>query len=238
MKRNIIICLIVTVMTLFSGGCKSARGFDRGALKKDLNATVEITDEEVGRILSLKPQISSPFKLAVFFKPAAVTHRYNFESESFDDHDRELFEKTGRKLVKDGHISKFMSIPSSAVQGKQSLKNIRIAAARFGADAVLIINGVSDSERYNNGWSALYPLIVTGAFIPGTEVNSIFLSNATLWDVRNEYLYASAEAEGRGHTSGPAFTINEFEARHEAQNKSMKALANQINKNIRNLKAK
>ena len=45
----------------------------------------------------------------------------------------------------------------------------------------------------NLGWS--YLLLLPTLFVPGSQADTLFFANATLWDVRNEFLYLTAETE-------------------------------------------
>src|SRR5512145_2171842 len=68
----------------------------------------------------------------------------------------------------------------------------RSSAARRAADAVLVITGASAVDRYSNWASLLYVTLVGLWVVPGTHADGIFLAAGSVWDVRNEFLYATA----------------------------------------------
>jgi hypothetical protein len=118
-------------------------------------------------------------------------------------------------------------IGDSLTEGKDN-KAIRLAAARAGADAVLVVGGVSDVDRYNNPLGATYVLLVTPLFVPGTVADGLFMVSASLWDVRNQYLYLSIEAEGTSSQTLPAFFVNEQQLVKDAKSDAMKALHKEL----------
>jgi hypothetical protein len=134
-------------------------------------------------------------------------------------------------------VTEVIAIPQNAIEGTDN-KAVRLAAARVGANAVLIISGTADIDRYNNALGPLYILLVTGAFIPGTEANGLFMANATMWDVGNEFLYLGVEAEGLEHKTRPAFFIEEEQIIKAAKGKALDALAADIGQRLTALAAK
>ena len=117
-------------------------------------------------------------------------------------------------------------------------KAIRLAAARAGADAVLIINGVSDIDKYNNPMGASYFLLVTPFFVPGTEADALFMMNASMWDVRNQYLYLSVEAESSASETRPAFFIEESRVIKAAKSTAVSALAKELSARLNSMAIK
>lgn len=120
-------------------------------------------------------------------------------------------------------ISDIFVLSDSILEGTDN-KAIRLAAARVGADAVLIVNGVSSIDRYNNALGGTYFLIITPFFVPGTVADGLVMINAAMWDVRNQYLYLSAEAEGTAKQTRPAFFIEESHVINEARSNAVVAL--------------
>jgi hypothetical protein len=130
-------------------------------------------------------------------------------------------------LIKKNILSDMFVLPDSIFEGTDN-RAIRLAAARAGADAVLIVNGVSSVDRYNNGWGGTYILIITPFFVPGTIADGLVMINAVMWDVRNQYLYLSAEAEGTAKQTKPAFFINENHLINDARLNAVAALRKEL----------
>ena len=185
-----------------------------------------MTEEDIKKALELKPQLPAPFKLAVFFAPPKSGWRYG-SSWTWTGEDKDVLLQMKADLIKKNILSDMFVLPDSIFEGTDN-RAIRLAAARAGADAVLIVNGVSSVDRYNNGWGGTYILIITPFFVPGTIADGLVMINAVMWDVRNQYLYLSAEAEGTAKQTKPAFFINENHLINDARSNAVAALRKEL----------
>jgi rhombotail lipoprotein len=123
----------------------------------------------------------------------------------------------------------------STIQGNDARK-IRQAASRYGADAVLIVEGVTAVDRYNNGYAALYATLIGAYFAPGTESQALFIINGSLWDVRTERLYAIQTAEGHSKSVGPAVAVEDRQVLAQAKKSALVEFSKQIAEELRRLK--
>ena len=221
MHKYIVLFLIVTMTA-----CASSRGFDRGNLRTQITDQKVVTEEDIKKALELKPQLPAPFKLAVFFAPPKSGWRYG-SSWTWTGEDKDVLLQMKADLIKKNILSDMFVLPDSIFEGTDN-RAIRLAAARAGADAVLIVNGVSSVDRYNNGWGGTYILIITPFFVPGTIADGLVMINAVMWDVRNQYLYLSAEAEGTAKQTKPAFFINENHLINDARSNAVVALRKEL----------
>jgi len=221
MHKYIVLFLIVTMTA-----CASSRGFDRGNLRTQITDQKVVTEEDIKKALELKPQLPAPFKLAVFFAPPKSGWRYG-SSWTWTGEDKDVLLQMKADLIKKNILSDMFVLPDSIFEGTDN-RAIRLAAARAGADAVLIVNGVSSVDRYNNGWGGTYILIITPFFVPGTIADGLVMINAVMWDVRNQYLYLSAEAEGTAKQTKPAFFINENHLINDARLNAVAALRKEL----------
>lgn len=203
MKKIIFIILIVLAFT----ACAASRGFDRGSLRSQIADQKVITEDDIKNVLALKPQLPAPFKLAIYFTPPKSVGRH-WSPWNWSGEDKDALLAIGPELKKRNILADVFVIPETILEGRGN-KAIRLAAARAGADAVLIINGISEVDRYNNVLGPLYILLVTAFFIPGTEADALVMVDASMWDVRNQYLYCSAEAQATVKETRPAFFIKE-----------------------------
>ena len=217
--------------------CASPRGFDRGALARELRPVAPaVTDEDIGKALATRPQLRSPFKLAVYFKPGPPMRRWGDYARPYQwtGTDKEALLSRLSPLVGPGGLSEVIPVSGGVVVG-DDLKSIRLGAARYGADAVLVVSGAGQVDRYNNGWAGLYVTIVGAFIVPGTEADGLFVASAVLWDVRNEYLYASAEAEGTEHVSGPPSLVDDDRVLATARTRGAAALGAEVERRLRSL---
>jgi len=221
MHKYIVLFLIVTMTA-----CASSRGFDRGNLRTQITDQKVVTEEDIKKALELKPQLPAPFKLAVFFAPPKSGWRYG-SSWTWTGEDKDVLLQMKADLIKKNILSDMFVLPDSIFEGTDN-RAIRLAAARAGADAVLIVNGVSSVDRYNNGWGGTYILIITPFFVPGTIADGLVMINAVMWDVRNQYLYLSAEVEGTAKQTKPAFFINENHLINDARSNAVAALRKEL----------
>lgn len=215
--KNILIVLLAIAIT----ACTSSRGFDRGSLRNQLVSQKQVTEADIKKVFDLKPQLSMPFKLALYFSPI------RWGNWGWLGEDKNKLLELGADLKAKHIVSEMFVLNDALLEGSDN-KAIRLAAARAGADAVLIINGISDIDRYNNALGASYFLLVTPFFVPGSEADAIFMINASMWDVRNQYLYLSVEAESSASETRPAFFLEEARVVRNAKNTAFSALAKEL----------
>jgi len=218
--------LLLVMMT----ACVSSRGFDRGSLRSQIADQKVVTEEDIKKVLELKPQLPAPFKLAVYFASPKSDWHYG-SSWNWTGDDKDALIQMKSELVKKNIISDLFVLPNSILEGTDN-KAVRLAAARAGADAVLIVNGVSSIDRYNNVLGGTYFLIVTPFFVPGTVADCLVMINAAMWDVRNQYLYLSAEAEGTSSQTRPAFFIEEGHVINSARSNAIAELRKELSSRL------
>lgn len=214
------------IILLALTGCVMSKGFDRGALRDSVSQSV--TDTNIQAVLNLKPQLPKPFKLAIYMHSPEVFRQKPF----WTDLEKNSLQAAADTLRQSGVISDAVFIADNVVQHHMNpqytprlgmhapmppVAELRLAAARYGADAVLAVNGVSAVDRYNNIWSLAYWTIVGAYFVPGTHSDALVLLSGVLWDVRNEYLYATEEAEGGAKKAGPGLILEDADVIRQAK---------------------
>lgn len=214
------------------GGCESSQGFDRGRMSEQLSAGApKATDEEISRVMGLQPQLDFPIRLAIYVKP----REYYWQDSVWriEDIDAEWVET----LKRDGLVTAIIPIVESTVTG-DNIADIRLAAARHGADAVLVLESVSDVDRYNNPLGITYFTIVGAWLIPGTHSDALVMMSGSLWDVRNGYLYATMQTEGEASDFGPAFLLEDYKVVAEAHRAALTAIEEEIANRLHNIAPK
>ena len=216
-------------------GCSAA--FPREAMQRELMEDRQIVfdDEDVLKIEQLRPQIQFPIRLAVV-PPARVSPRYWQEGSAKGEHEELM--ALGDQLKKDGIVSSFTVIPQILLQGSdQSLKAIRLAAARMGADAVLILRSVTDVDSYVNPLSVLNVTIVGLWVVPGHHTEALTMVEGMVIDNRNQFLYFAGSSEGSGSTWGPALVIQNRDAVAESRRNALRSFGEVLIKEARQAKA-
>lgn len=218
-------------------GCSS--GFNRTEIAKELNsgpydfsvkqAQDTIGAEDIRSAFELKPQLKFPFKIAIRFVPS---------SDGFwrwTDEDKKRLETWSRKLKKRGIVSDVFLL-SDIVVRDESLSGLRLAAAQHGADTLLIVKAATDLDRYTNP-SALFYLTLVGCFLaPGSHLDGLMVIKGAMYDVRNEYLYLTAEAEGESKSWGPLAFIDEKKVFKKAKSKALASFGNELIQRISTLR--
>ncbi|MBL4848369.1 MAG: hypothetical protein JKY65_22850 [Planctomycetes bacterium] len=94
-----------------------------------------------------------------------------------------------------------VSVPSMLLPTSGSLRHLRLAGARVGAEAILILTRSTRVYRYHNGFANLYPLLV-GFALPAREEVAVSRVEAALVGVRTGHVFAVAVGEARVEESG------------------------------------
>lgn len=231
MKRILILSAIVLIT-----GCSTSRGFNREALREKLDGKTTVSDQEIDKKLSLKAQLPKPFKVGIYFQ-GPVQKQGEEKLWSWADSDKKKILSTVDKFKKNGEISKVFMI-SPAVTSGTDLKSLRLAAAQHGADALLVVSAVSDIDQYTTPWALTYIALFPALFVPASVSDILFISRAVMWDVRNEFLYLTAESEVMSNRKYPAVFRQDKKQTEDAKNDSLIGLQDELEKRLINLSNK
>ncbi len=235
MSKHLALVATILAAAIFQIGCAS-RGFNRGELKEQIGVTKpKFDDKDIKEAYNKKPNLPKPFRLAVYFKNPSNMNRPDF-SWHWSPADKAFLEEIGKALTKDNVVADVFPIVGSIVQD-EDLRSLRLIAAKHQADALLVVSGAGQIDRYINNWGWTYALVVPALFVKGSQADTLFMSSASLWDVKNEYLYLTAETEAT--TSDryiAAFGKQDKELIDEAKTKSLQNLKGEIEKMIRGTK--
>ena len=223
---------VLGLSLLVVSGC--ATGFDRGALQARLQreseagCSVEIQDKEIQEVRALKPQLAFPCRVAVYLKPP-IDGEWRWTSQ-----DKEILDSSTKVLQTEG-IASSVVLMSGMFAKDGDLKQLRMEAARYGADALLVIQGIQQTDRYVNPAAMLNLTIVGGFIIPASHRDTLFLLEGVLVDVGNGCLYASVESEGEGSIVRPTFIIDDKEAISRAKKRALERLGPELVRHLRSL---
>src|SRR5256885_5010663 len=225
--------LVVSVLVL---GC--SQGFDRGPIKERLaGAERQIDDDEIRAALALKPQLRFPLKVGIVFVEDERPDRSDRRAVPFrwTEQDRESVLAASETLRAKGVVSDPFVVSSDVVAGND-LRHLRLAAAKHGADAVLVVKGATQMDRYANPLALLNLTIVGGFLAPGSHRDALFSARCALWDVGNEFLYLTARSEGEAKRQGPTFLIEDEPALDAAKEDALRGINAELVRRLASLK--
>lgn len=227
--------LLFLPIVLLQFGCAS-KGFNRGELKEQVGVIrPAFDDKEIKEAYNKKPNLPKPFKLGVYFTTPKSAKGAD-KQWRWTEQDKALLEEIGKELKSEGLVSDVFPIVDTLVQSDE-LKSLRLVAAKHQADALLIVSGAGQIDRYINNWGWSYALLLPALFVPGSQADTLFVTSATMWDVRNEYLYLTAEAEATGKdTYIAAFGKQDKDLIDEAKTQSLGNLKQELKKMIKGTK--
>ena len=224
---------IVLTALLFTA-CGGSTGFHQAAVRDAVSKAPETNEGEVAAAFALRPQLPKPYRLGVFFRPnpdAPEEAAWRWEPQ----HKRAIL-GIGKALRASGEVADVFAIDRATAVG-DDLRSIRIAAARHGADAVLVVSGDEEVRTDLNAWAASYFALLPMLFAPGSELEVRFSTHAEMWDVRNEYLYLSTEAEEESHQQRALCWLDREAATERAQTASIELLAGELEQRFAGLHA-
>jgi rhombotail lipoprotein len=215
---------VVAWLLMAALGCAGSQGLDHAALKQTLRQDVERLIAQGSPAPNQTSRLVVPFTLGVYFTPANYLHR-RFE---WTDADKETLVAWGERLKREGVLSDILLLADSSVHGT-TLNDIRLAAARYGADAVLIVDGAAAVDRYNNAKAAFAYWTILGAYLAsGTHSDALVLLQGTFWEIRTRSLRFSVEAEGLAETVGPAAFVRDRDTIERAKRQALEAFEKRL----------
>jgi hypothetical protein len=222
------------VFVVLLAACGGSAGFQQVGPRPPVSVEPVINDDQVQRAFELQAQLPKPYRMGVLFRDTAPTPNADARAWRWEPEHRTQLMKALEALEGKGEVGTVVSIARAAVAG-DDLHAIRVAAARQGLDAVLVVTGSDAIERDMNGWATTYLAVLPMLFAPGSELRVDFTTHAELWDVRNEYLYLAAEAEARAEQARAIPYIDVEEASAKAQTESLDLLVHELEKRFAKL---
>ncbi len=221
--------MVPFLMPLVLCGC--AQGFDRNALQERLNdGTLQSPDAAIAETRGLKPQLRFPCRIAVYLKPGDRDWRWTPE-------DKAVMEQVAATLKQEGVASEVFLLPDM-LAGKGDVKELRLAAAKCGADVLYVVHGAAQTDSYKNFAAVLNITVVGGYVVPASHKDTLFLIEGVLLDVDNGYVYGAAWGEGVGKLVRPTFVIEEKDSVALAKTKAVAAFGSTTLLRLRTLAGK
>ncbi|MDH5625363.1 MAG: hypothetical protein OEY21_04605 [Nitrospira sp.] len=204
------------VLLLLVAGCGSS-GFDRGAMRATLGLAETGAAGHTSTLAHTNiPNPPGPLRLALYFVERDIPIRQKIRQAEWMSPDKDALIKGLTPLRNEGIVADAFLLADSTIHG-HDVPKIRQAAARYDADAVLIVEGVGTVDRYNNGYAAWYATLIGAYLAPGTVSDALFMISGSLWDARADRLYATQTAEGRFTLVGSAALLEDGQALAQAK---------------------
>lgn len=171
--------------------------------------------------------LSTPLRLGVFFVNHDFPHRQSVRKVEWLARDRDQLLRELARL-QDTHVLQEAVVLMDATLRGEDIRGIRQAGARYGADVVLIVDGVAAVDRYNNRIAWLYPTLLGAYLAPGTESDALVMATGSLWAVRSEWRAPMQTVEGTSKLVGSAVLVEDTAALQEAKTFAIQALGKRI----------
>ncbi|GKS63593.1 hypothetical protein YTPLAS72_08970 [Nitrospira sp.] len=216
---------------VLSSGCAGSQGFDRFAMTEVLH----ITSSSDGGNRDRSPQnsaLSPPVRLAVFFPDHEFPNHQSLRKVEWLSADREQLLQGLASLRDQELVTDIFVLMDSTVQAG-NIDGIRQAGARYGADAVLVIDAAGAIDRYNNRYAWLYPTLIGAYLVPGTESAALVMVTGNLWAVHSDWHAPIRTAEGVSTIVGSAVFVEDSAALQRAKEHAIQALSTNVVEQIR-----
>lgn len=218
-----VIRLLIVVLTALLQSC-AGQQLGGAAIRSVLDAAQEPAPRLSADGIAAPP---TRFRLALYFvRRDFPTHRGIHKAEWLGT-DRDALRRRLMPLRDDGVLQEVFVLEDSTIHSPD-IGRIRRAAARYGADAVLIVDGAGAVERSNNAKAWLYATVIGAYLASGTECDALFLVQGSLWDVRQDRLFLNQEAEGKARQIGPALLLEDRAVLRQAQTAALETLASRM----------
>jgi len=214
------------VLAVLAAGC--SHGFDRGRIQERLaTEDRQVDNDAIRAALARKAQIRFPMSVGVVFLEDRRYAASGSTAFHFRDRDREALLAHADALRAKGIVSSLFVISPDFVEG-DDLLHLRLAAAKHGADAVLVVKGAAEMDRYVDSLAILNLTIVGGFLVPASHRDARFAVRCALWDVGNEFLYLTADAEAIAKRAGPSFLIEDGPALNAAKEDALRDVEGEL----------
>ena len=228
---------ILPLLAMAAVGCSA--NFNKAEMESKLwDGERVFTDLDLARIEQLRPQLPTPFRLAV-----APPLRENWYGPGVPETAKPDVASWFAPLRESGAVSDVVVLPrrllgpASGRPPAEYYKAVRVAAARVQADAVLILSTVTEVDDYANVLSILDWTGIGVCIVPGHHYDALTLVEGVVIDNRNEYVYWTGSAEGLGTTQGTLAGIDPDVAVVESRRNALQALAGLLSKEAARFKA-
>jgi hypothetical protein len=221
-----LLTIVASFIFALSAGCASSQGFDRTAMSDALHVDPAPIPESQP-LASQGVYLSIPLRLGVFFANHDFPHRQSIQKVEWLARDRDQLLRELTPLQNEHILQEAFVLMDATLRG-EDIHGIRQAGARYGADVVLIVDGIAAVDRYNNRFAWLYPTLLGAYLAPGTESDALVMVTGGLWAVRFEWHAPMQTVEGASRLVGSAVLVEDSAALQEAKKHALQTLGTRI----------
>jgi len=199
--------LAIAVVLASSGAGCAGRELDREAIARRLTCRTL----PLARGIEAPAEPRRPIRIAVHFESyhrSMANNRY----EAWSDGEKARILGALREWGAEGIVATAEPIEDARLTAKPGEADPRVlaeAAARSGAEAILVIHGGGDLEERSNPFAAFYIVPLLGCMVsPGTTIDAVFAVRGTLLDAGASKAVAVAEGEAERGAMGPLLFVS------------------------------
>lgn len=224
---------VFVLMVALSSGCAGSQGFDRTAMTEVLHIA-PASDRGNRDSSTHRAPLSPPFRLGIFFVDHDFPHHRFLRKVEWLSADREQLLQGLAPLQDRKQLTDIFVLMDSTVHAGD-IDGIKQAGARYGADAVLIVDGAGAIDRYNNRYAWLYPTLIGAYLAPGTESAALVIATGSLSAVHSDWHAPIQTAEGASRVVGSAVFVEDSVALQEAKHQAIQFLSQRISDQLQRL---
>ena len=221
-----LLIIVASFIVALSAGCASSQGFDRTSMSDALHIDPAPIPESQP-LANQGVHLSTALRLGVFFVNHDFPHRQSVRTVDWLARDRDQLLRELAPL-QDTHVLQDTFVLMDATLRGEEISGIRQAGARYGADVVLIVDGVAAVDRYNNRFAWLYPTLLGAYLAPGTESDALVMVTGGLWAVHSEWHVPMQTVEGTSKLVGSAVLVEDNVVLQEAKKQALQTLGKRI----------
>ena len=226
---------LLAIFLIALSACSTGREFDRTGMQDTLHQRLTFLPEhQTTDRTENQPLPAGPFRLGVYFVQTEFPSRESIRSAEWLSAEKDRLVQSLAPLRDDRIIREIVVLAEPTVRTLTG-QELRQAAARYGADMLLLVDGVGAVSRRNNAYALLYPTLLGAWLAPGTVIDALFIIDGVLWDLRTDRSPGRQTAEGQAQRTGAVVMVNDTEALNEAKDQAIDAFGRRVADRVRSL---
>lgn len=226
--------LLALFLTALSA-CSTGREFDRTGMQDTLHQRLTFLPERQSKDRTEShPLPAGPFRLGVYFVQTEFPSRESIRAAEWLSAEKDRLVQ-GLAPLRDDRIASEIVILAGPTVRTLTGQELQQAAARYGTDVLLLVDGVGAVSRRNNAYALLYPTLLGAWLAPGTVIDALFIIDGVLWDLRTDTIPGRQTAEGQAQRTGAVVMVNDADALNEAKVRAIEAFGRNVTDRVRSL---